>query len=207
MLTEGRQLLQLLLGPQQQASWVLVTVCVLLRVCIALCGAFHTVKKKLSCTSGQTQKSQTCCCDQQPKGLLCCDSEPSQPTKQPTHTNFLRQQHRRWLRTGLFGLKAGSPAAPGRAVSKEIGGRTASSGGCCPSPRQLLMPREAQLGRAWHAQWFPLTGHFLERKEGEDAGRGEEKKRGRKWDVKTHKRRKTGLEEGMFGCKKLKGRD
>lgn len=77
--------------------------------------------------------------------LLCCDTELSQPTKQPTHTNT----------SSTSSTTAGSgPACLGRkraarqlrAESKESGGRTASSGGCCPSPRQLLMDQRGPTG-------------------------------------------------------------
>lgn len=82
----------------------------------------------------------------QPEGLLCWDTELSQPTKQPTHNCTSSTSNITAGPGQAFGLEAGSPAASGRAGSKERDGRTASSGGCYPSPRQLLTGHRGPTG-------------------------------------------------------------
>ena len=102
----------------------------------------------------QTQKSQKCSFHSTAtvSRRVCCAVTPSSASQLSsphthTHTHILHQQHHRWLRTGLFG--AGSGAAQqllAGAESKELDGRTASSGRCCPSPRQLLTGQRGPTG-------------------------------------------------------------
>lgn len=75
-------------------------------------------------------------------GLLCCCEPPVPPPSTPVH-----HRHPPPLALARLVWAGGRrPSSPGRTGSKERGGRTASSGGRCPSPRQLLTGQRGPTG-------------------------------------------------------------